>query len=459
MLRCFPRKTLGIALLAASVACSKTPRDVGLSQVMAVPDVPVPPENGPLLGATAHATPIRLAPNRAAGVVGYLHAGAKVPRAEQAFSHEGCDEGWYPIRPRGFVCLDEGATINLDHPTLATMAIAPDLNAALPYTYARTTRDTLLWAPKSAQERTISSDRTITSRSGAAIVGSWEATDPEGHARRLAMLTNGRFVDVSDVEEATASDFAGLPLGEAEKLPVGFIVKRGIAAWDVSGPTFERKRELQYHELLRLTGRTKDVKEAKYWETSDGLWVRHQDMTTIAERPEKPGFVKAGQRWIDVSVIAGTLVAYEGNQPVYATLVSVGRDRASDELPDAKLTKRGEFAVTAKYVTGIASDVSSFANRVEIHDAPWIIELASGQAIHGAFWHNRFGIEHGDGNIQLSPADARWLFQWVTPEVPSNWHGVIVQAGDTATPNSDQDFVPILPTPDKPLPTLVNIHK
>jgi lipoprotein-anchoring transpeptidase ErfK/SrfK len=418
----------------------------------------VPPEGGPELGATAHATPIRQAPHRAAPIIGYLHAGARVVRAEHPYTREACEAGWYPIRPRGFVCLDEGATLDLDHPTLTTMAIQPDLNAALPYTYARTTRDGHLWSPANAQQRTIVTERAITSRSGAAIVGSWEATDPEGQTRRLAMLTNGRFLDVNDLEEATASTFVGVTLSESEKLPVGFIVKRGIAAWDIEGPTFERKRDLQYHELLRLTGRSRDVKGARYWEASDGLWVRHQDMTTIVERAEKPSFAQSGRRWVDVSVISGTLVAYEGNSPVYATLVSVGRDRVSDELPDAKVTKRGEFTVTAKYITGIQSDVHGFANRVEIHDAPWVIEMASGQSIHGAFWHNRFGIEHGDGNLQLSPADARWLFQWVTPELPQGWHGLLVHSKDTSTP-AKEDFVPILPSVDKPEPTIINIHK
>jgi lipoprotein-anchoring transpeptidase ErfK/SrfK len=339
------------------------------------------------------------------------------------------------------------------------MAIQPDLNAALPYTYARTTRDSNLWAPANAQDRTVTRDRPITSRSGAAIVGSWEATDPTGASHRLAMLTNGRFLDVNDVEEAATTDFVGVTLSESEKLPVGFIVKRGIAAFEVNGPTFERKRELQYHELLRLTGRTRDGKDARYWETSDGLWVRHQDMTTVAERSEKPAFVKPGQRWVDVSVIAGTMVAYEGTNAVYATLVSVGRDRASDDLPDAHVTKRGEFAITAKYVTGLQADVNGFANRVEIHDAPWVIEMASGQSIHGAFWHNRFGIEHGDGNLQLAPADARWLFHWITPEVPAGWHGIVVPSNDAATPNPTRDSVPILPTADKPLPTIINIRK
>src|SRR5690606_1023596 len=156
-------------------------------------------------------------------------------------------------------------------------------------------------------------------------------------------LTNGRFLDVADVEQADTSDFVGVALSESEKLPVAFIVKRGIAAWEINGVSFERKRELEYHELLRLTGRTRDAKESRYWETSDGLWLRHQDMTAIVERHDKPAFVKPGLRWVDVSVIAGTMVAYEGTTPVYATLVSVGRDRVSDDLPEARVTKRGEF--------------------------------------------------------------------------------------------------------------------
>jgi hypothetical protein len=443
-------------LLFVYSGCGKSNNDVALSRSEPSPDVPVPSADGPLLGATAHATPIHERPSKESAIVGYLHAGAKVARAVDAYSHEGCEQGWYPVRPKGFVCLDEGATLDMQHPTLATMAIQPDLNGALPYTYARTTRDSQLWAPANAQQRTITADRPVTSRSGAAIVGQWEGTDPEGVTRRLAMLTNGRFLDVNDVEEAQTTDFVGVTLSESEKLPVGFIVKRGIGAWDVAGPTFERKRELQYHELIRLTGRVRDAKGVRFWEATDGLWVRHQDMTTIAQRSEVPKFVTPSQRWVDVSVIAGTMVAYQGTEPVYATLVSVGRDRIADDVPDAKLTKRGEFVVQAKYVTALTQDINSFANRVEMHDTPWVLEMSSGQVIHGAFWHNRFGIEHGDGNLQLAPADARWLFHWATPQVPDGWHAVVANGAEA--PKND-DVVPILPPKDTAESTIVNIRK
>lgn len=456
MRRLFNWPHVSTLLLFVYSGCSKSGTDVALSRTVELPDVPVPSADGPFLGATAHATPIHDRPRKDATRIGYLHAGAKVARAVDAYSHEGCEQGWYPVRPRGFVCLDDGATLDMQHPTLATMAIQPDLNAALPYTYARTTRDSRFWTPANAQQRTITADRPVTSRSGAAIVGQWEGTDGEGVTRRLAMLTNGRFFDINDVEEAQTSDFVGVTLGETEKLPVGFIVKRGIGAWDVAGPTFERKRELTYHELIRLTGRVRDVKGQRLWEATDGLWVRHQDMTTIAQRTEVPKFVKPGQRWVDVSIIAGTLVAYEGTEPVFATLVSVGRDRTADDVPDAKVTTRGEFVVTAKYVTALTHDINSFANRVEMHDTPWLLQMSSGQVIHGAFWHNRFGIEHGDGNLQLSPADARWLFQWATPEVPEGWHAVVADGAEA--PKAD-DVVPILPPSDTPTSTIINIRK
>jgi len=52
------------------------------------------------------------------------------------------------------------------------------------------------------------------------------------------------------------------------------------------------------------------------------------------------------------------------------------------------------------------------------------MELSSGQLMHGAYWHDRFGIEHGPGSVQWSPADAQRVWAWATPEVPDGWHGV-----------------------------------
>jgi hypothetical protein len=158
--------------------------------------------------------------------------------------------------------------------------------------------------------------------------------------------------------------------------------------------------------------------------------VRHQDVTLVRRRHAFPQFV-ADQRWIDISVATGTLVLYEGQTPVFATLVSVGADRSDPDSPHA--THLGQFTVRFKYVTGVGLEPSAFAQRVDIYDLPWALELSSGQLLHGAYWHDRFGIEHGPGNLQLSPADARRVFFWVAPRTPQSWHAVAAVSDETPT--------------------------
>jgi hypothetical protein len=151
--------------------------------------------------------------------------------------------------------------------------------------------------------------------------------------------------------------------------------------------------------------------------------VRLADVTLVRERHEFPDFATGEQKWIDVSVVTGTLVMYEGRKPVFATLVSVGRDRLGAPESTATTT-RGEHSITAKHVTFAGRDPSTFADGIAIYDAPWAIELSSGQLLVGAYWHDRFGIEHGPGNLELSPADAARVFRWTEPALPDGWHAV-----------------------------------
>ena len=57
---------------------------------------------------------------------------------------------------------------------------------------------------------------------------------------------------------------------------------------------------------------------------------------------------------------------------------------------------------------------------------PWIQYFAAGYALHGAYWHDVFGIPRSHGCINLSPIDARVVFLWTDPPVPTGWHGINV---------------------------------
>jgi hypothetical protein len=427
--------TLGIwPALWLVAACGHGPTDQKLSKPaeedVGIPNVPPPPENGPRLGALANVTPIFDRPSLRGGQLGYLHAGETVPRAAEPFSTPpGCKAGFYPIFPSGFVCAESTATVDLGHPTLTAMAIQPKLEGPLPYTYARTVRDTTLYELDPEREDRVRPSAPLRAKSGMAVVGSWGAADPNGKPLRLAMMTDGHFVPAADLEALAAPRFEGSELGDRVDLPMAFVVKRGVHAWAIADDDPDRRAALDYHARVALTGHFRKIGDAEFWATTDKLWVREKDVTLVRERHDFPAFADGEQKWIDVSVVTGTLVAYEGKKPIFATLVSVGRDRLGAPESDA-VTRRGELQVTGKHVSLAGRDPSTFADGVSIYDAPWALELSSGQYLLGAYWHDRFGIEHGPGNIELSPADAARLFRWADPVLPAGWHGVNAKPAD-----------------------------
>jgi hypothetical protein len=434
---------LPCALALGAAACDGKAKGPALSHIEdVVRSAPTPPENAPKLGIIAELSRVREFTDARAPSLGVLHAGARVARSLEPVSRSGCAEGWYAIRPRGFVCVGVEATLDLNHPTLAAMALLPNVDANLPYTYARTRGETPLFErlPGQTHEDAVREVGKLKRRAGMAVVGSWKAKEPGGTEARLALLSDGRFVRASDLEAARASDFSGVELGKNAELPVAFVVKRGVRSFRLNGTDAEKGDLVEYHAELALSGRFRSLGNMKYWafaQAGEELWVRHQDVTVVQKRTTFPDFVKDDMRWLDVSVTTGTLVAYQGTRPVFVTLVSVARELPETSGADTQPASDGPRPiplgtafVKQKDLTFVGKDPASFGESFEVLDAPWALELSSGQLIHGAYWHDRFGIEHGAGSFELSPADAARVFRFVGPELPSGWHAAATSGND-----------------------------
>ncbi len=433
------RITLLVAI-AAVTSCQRNPGDDALSKAdedeAHLPNFPPPPANGPKLGVLANATPILERPSKNARSIGALHAGALVTRgAKPVRKTKDCDAGYYAIFPRGFVCLNNGLTLALEHPTLAAMSIQPALDQALPYTYGRTRTDSALYERDPSKERGVREVQKLRRGSALAIVGSWTASIGDGEPERLGLATNGRFVRAQDLEAVRGSSFVGYEFKDGKEPPVGFIVKRAVSAYAPEGDLLKKKDRIEFHETLPMTGHYRTLYETKFWATSDDRWLRERDVSIVHRRTRFPDFVRDGQRWLDVSVVLGTLTAYEGKKPIFATLVSTGRDRGaeathtSDGAPPA-VTKLGTFEVVAKHVTLLGAPPERAGERYSVFDVPWALELSSGQYVMGAYWHDRFGVERGAGDLTLAPEDAHRLFEWATPALPAGWHSVSSDGGE-----------------------------
>ena len=177
------------------------------------------------------------------------------------------------------------------------------------------------------------------------------------------------------------------------------------------------------HSVVRLTGDSVTINGATYEETDDGWWMKGSD--AVKTNPgAAPKDLKDGEKWVDVNVKAQTLVAYEGERPVFATAVSTGLEDKVDKDKDHH-TPSGTFRIREKHIAATMDGDVASDGPYSIEDVPWIMYFNGSYALHGAFWHNQFGRTKSHGCVNLAPQDAKALFAWTEPHLPDGWHGVM----------------------------------
>ena len=106
-----------------------------------------------------------------------------------------------------------------------------------------------------------------------------------------------------------------------------------------------------------------------------------------------------GAKWIDIDLSSQRLRAYSGNTVLRTMVVSTGIARYP--------TPTGRFRIYSKYRSITMSGPGYYLPGV-----PHSMFFYRGYAIHGTYWHNNFGTPMSHGCINLTRADAAWLYSW-----------------------------------------------
>ncbi len=122
-----------------------------------------------------------------------------------------------------------------------------------------------------------------------------------------------------------------------------------------------------------------------------------------ASQPASVPLGKFGPKWVDIALDTQTMVAYEGQTPVYTSKVSTGNPR--------RPTVEGTFRVYAKYRTQNMQGGTG-AEYYYLPNVPYVMYFYSAYAVHGATWHNNFGQPVSQGGVNLPEEAARWMFEW-----------------------------------------------
>ncbi len=246
------------------------------------------------------------------------------------------------------------------------------------------------------------------------------------NGRRFALTTDARLVPTSKLKPARGSTFHGVDLRKGWSLPLAFVAKPNAHAYDLSRLALDKKDELAFHAPLQLTGRSKKIGDQRFVEIQNGTWAKDTDLAIAVKPSQLPNFATGKKKWIDISILSQILVLYEGGKPVFATAVATGRDGLGDPKSTFS-TVRGTFKIRDKHVT-TTMDSHESGNKFELRDVPWVQYFEAGYAIHAAPWHDDYGKPRSHGCINLSPIDARRVFLWTDPPLPTDWHGAQASA-------------------------------
>ncbi len=403
-------------------------------------------------------------PDPASTVVGWLRLGARIRLAPGPRKSPTCNTGWHRVHPRGWACAGEGIRIAPDPPRVAAdaaVAAAEPEPGALPYRYYFVTEPLVpeyyrlpsrdeQRAARAFAARYLELKRDNERKTERFFKGEL-AGEPAKPAvvfqylergffvagagietrafRRFVRTVRGRYLKLAPLEERRGSEFAGVNLDAERTLPVAWAIRSGRPfrvelrqdgspklLGDETSEPIARLTLLPWVGQQRLGGRI-------FHQLKDGRYLKHW-FVAVARKIDPPEQIKADEPWVHIDLGQQTLVLYRGPQPVYATLVSTGLEGFD--------TPAGVYSIRAKYVAETMSDLGPDAGdeRYKIEDVPYTQYFSGSLALHGAFWHERFGLRRSHGCVNLSPADARRVFEHTAPRLPEGWHGVSTDRTD-----------------------------
>ena len=231
-----------------------------------------------------------------------------------------------------------------------------------------------------------------------------EETKPDPNEKYNIVITKGTYVEIKD---SCGAHFTGTCV-------------RARACPSLSCPTVTSLRD---NMVLKTSGQITEADGITWYELVFDEWVRYadripskiyvaSDYLKIIETQKET--YKKGEKTINetgkkiiVDRSEQKLYAYEDDELFMELSISTGLD----SLP----TPRGTFQIfdktPSRYMQGPLPGISD--DYYDLPGVPWTMYFtAGGAAIHGAYWHDNFGVQWSHGCVNLRPEDAEILYKW-----------------------------------------------
>jgi hypothetical protein len=272
------------------------------------------------------------------------------------------------------------------------------------YTYARvTTPDAPLFASP-----VDGAAGTATRSIGKGFIFVNLVTAATANGQPFYQIRTGEFIRAADVNTVTVTNFQGLLLSDQPQYPIGWVVNNVRPSFRPGVPPPNSGLHLWRKTVVQIFA-TQHVGQWDWYLVGLNQWLEQRAVARLNLNPPPAGVTG---RWIQVDLYEQTLAAYEDNRLVYATLISSGLN----EWP----TRPGLFHIYAKLLAdrmrgSYRPDGSDY---YYLESVPWVMYYDGARALHGEYWHDGLGFKRSHGCVNMSPLDARWLFDWAATGTP-----------------------------------------
>jgi hypothetical protein len=361
--------------------------------------------------------PVLARPSYAAPLVGHVMQGARIKvRGEVVLEGRGngcATRLYYALEPVGYVCSTEArpsAEAPTARPVLELVGGTP-----LPYRYAMVLvpdgEFLPMWRSLDELREGAEPERQLSRGDTVALADPPRIEKFEGESYYVSVESKVLPIRKTMIVQRF-SRWQGEVLTAATHLPFGWVTPAKAPIYDApAGKKIDVTTARARFDILE----EQKVGSARWLRIGDGLWMKEQHLNEV-RKIDRPVGTGQHPQWFDVDLGEQTVVAYQNDLPVYATLTASGHE--------PNHTPRGNYPIWGKGTSVTMKsqeydDIPYYVNRV-----PWVMFFQAHNALHGAYWHDQFGRTKSHGCVNLAPSDARYLFDWLEPKLPMGWTAI-----------------------------------
>jgi len=222
-------------------------------------------------------------------------------------------------------------------------------------------------------------------------------TSREGTDGQTYYLVNYGWMDGQDLQMLTPSRFTGIRLTRDVTFRFGWVLAETQSVNAAGAPLQTYKRYQVVHEVPA------DVQKPGFIAIGVDEWLPETAVALVNPAiPAEAGPNTCG--FIYANLNTQTLSVYDNKcKLVFATLISSGKN---------SWTFEGRFAILYKVEYSSITPPATSTSDYYIEGVPYFMTYAGNFGFHAAYWHDSFGAPASHGCINLSPADAKWLYDW-----------------------------------------------